>query len=139
MFTIVLASNLLCKLLFLLGFATDIASMVMVWSQKSIPLSRLWSQMQKTCMAIHIICDHKIAIHILHTSDSFLHLHNMFALAAFTRWCCIYATLDMPYFYDKYAKICSNKFFSFTLFTINMFWFYADCINSIGGKHNGRI
>lgn len=121
MFTIVLTSVLLCKLLFLLCFATDIASMVMVWSQKSIPLTSLWSQIQKTCMAIHIICDHKIAIHILHCSKTnqcsaaFI-MHSQHSPGGVA----VLPHIDVPYFYDKYESYVGSQK---NLLRFNMFWF----------------
>ena len=44
-------NDLLLKCLLLLGFATDIASLVMVWSQNSIPL---WMWSQNIPLAVHV-------------------------------------------------------------------------------------
>jgi len=99
------ADVLAYKLLFLLGFATDIASIVMMWSQKSIPLW-LWSRNTPIrCTYAHHNVITNIDKHILHCTDSFLHLHNMFALAAFTRWCCSFATLWFPLFIWQIWKL----------------------------------
>jgi len=66
-------NDLLIKLLLLLGFATDIASLVMMWSQNSIPL---WMWSQNTPLAVHVHTYSlwsQISMHILQCSKTNQH------------------------------------------------------------------